>query len=40
LVGYPLLNLLAKHGDSGPADTSAYMDCQTQVVSMTFLACG
>jgi lipoyl synthase len=32
LVGYPLLNLLAKHGDSGPADTSAYIHDVEQLV--------
>jgi lipoic acid synthetase len=32
LVGYPILNLSAKHGESGPADTSAYIHDVEQLV--------
>jgi len=40
LVGYPLLNLLAKHGDSGPADTSAYIHDVEQLVIDTLSELG
>jgi len=40
LVGYPLLNLLAKHGDSGPADTAAYIHDVEQLVIDTLSELG
>lgn len=40
LVGYPLLNLQAKYGDSGPADTSAYIYDVEQLVIDTLCELG